>query len=693
MKTFTTESIRNIAVVGHSKSGKTSLVEAILYETGAIDRLGRVEEGTTVSDFDDEEIKRQMSISSSLCAIAAGDRKLNLVDCPGYVDFFAEAIHALWVTESALFVVESGGELGVGAERAWKIAAARGLAKLVFVNKLDKENTSFERTLDLVKERLSPAAAPLGFPIVGANGLEGVVDLLTMKAYMGGGKAVRPTDIPAEHLEAAREARAALVEEIASTDEVLMEKYFEDEDLPQSDVVAGLSKGVAEGKLVPVMAGSATSGVGVAALVNTLKELMPAPGTGEIEGHKPGEPDAALTRSTSADAPALASAFRSLIHPYQGKLVLVRVWSGHIKQDMTLLNTSRDIKEKLGEVFTLRGKTQDKLEEAVAGDLVGVAKIANSRTGDTLSEVSHAMVVPAPHVPEPMFSASVTVADRTDVDKLSAGLQRIMEEDMAFRFFRDAETDESIISGVGRLHLEVVLSKLRSATGVEVEMGKPKIPYRETVRATGTVHHRYKKQSGGRGQFGDVHLRIEPRPTGAGFEYLDEIVGGAIPRQFIPAVEKGVVEAMAHGCLAGFPVVDVAVALFDGQYHNVDSSEFAFRRAASMAFRKGMETCSPVLLEPIVKIEVTVPDEHMGDIMGDLSQRRGRVQGTDSQSGYQTISATVPLAEVATYEADLRSLTGGRASYTMEPSHYEEVPAHLVESICTEYGREIEEEE
>jgi elongation factor G len=693
VKTFTTDNIRNIAIVGHSKSGKTSLVESLLLEAGAIDRLGRVEEGNTVSDFDDEEINRQMSIATSLCAMASGDRKLNLLDCPGYVDFFAEVIHALSVTDGAVFVVDSGGELGVGTERAWKLADQSGLAKLVFINKLDKENTSFDRTLDLVKERLSPAAAPLAFPITDGDELKGVVDLLTMKAYMGGGKDVKPSDIPAEHLDAAQEARGAMIEEIASTDEALMEKYFEEEDLPQDDVIRGLSSGVASGKLVPVMAGSATQGVGVAALLNSLKELMPPPSTDEIEGHKPDDRTETITRPRTADAPTLATAFRSLTHPYQGKLVLLRVWSGHVKQDMTLLNTRLENKERLGEVFTLQGKTQDKLDEAVAGDLIGVAKVPDTKTGDTLCDVSQPMTVPPPHVPEPMFSASITIAERSEVDKLSAGLQRAMDEDVAFRFYRDAETDESIISGVGRLHLEVVLSKIQAATGVQVEMGKPKIPYRETIRSKGTVHHRYKKQSGGRGQFGDVHLRLEPRESGVGFEFLDEIVGGSVPRQYIPAVEKGVVDAMAHGTLAGFPVVDVAVALFDGQYHNVDSSEHAFRRAAVMAFRKGMEQCSPVLLEPIVKVEVTVPDEHMGDIMGDLSQRRGRVSGTDAQGGNQVITATVPLAEVATYEADLRSLTGGRASYTMESSHYEEVPAHLVEAICAEYGTEFEEEE
>lgn len=693
MKTFTTDNIRNIAVVGHSKSGKTSLVEALLFTMGATERLGRVEDGNTVSDFDDEEIKRQMSISTSLCAVAYGDRKLNLLDCPGYVDFFAEAIHALWVTEGALVVVDSGGELGVGTERAWKVASEHGLAKLVFVNKLDKDGTSFEHTLGLVRERLATTATPLSVPIMGPEGLQGVVDLLTMKAYLGGGKDVRPSEIPAEHLEEVQAARAALVEEIASTDEALMEKYFEDEDLPASDMLTGLSRAIAAGRLVPVMAGSATQGVGVKALAQALTELMPAPPTDDIVGHKPGAPEELVSRPRTPDAPTLVSVFRSLMHPYQGKLVLVRTWCGHVKQDMTLLNTRLDAKERLGEVFTLRGKTQEKLESAVAGDLVGIAKVAHARTGDTLCDVSHPMVVPAPHVPEPMFSASISVADRSEVDKLSAGLQRIMEEDAAFRFFRDPETDESIISGVGRLHLDVVLSKLQAATGVHVEMGRPKIPYRETIRTQGTVHHRYKKQSGGRGQFGDVHLRLEPRPRGSGFQFIDEIVGGAVPRQFIPAVEKGVIEAMAHGCLAGFPVVDIAVALFDGQYHTVDSSEFAFRRAAAMAFRKGMEACNPVLLEPIVRIEVTVPDEYMGDIMGDLSQRRGRVQKTEAEGGSQVITATVPLAEVATYEADLRSLTGGRASFTMEPSHYEEVPAHLVEAICTEYGRQVEEEE
>ena len=696
MKTYQTDAIRSIAVVGHSNSGKTSLVEALLFGAGAIERMGRVEEGTTVADFEDEEIKRQMTISASLCAVEYGGRKLNLVDCPGYADFFADVIYALSVTDGAVFVVDATSGVGVGTERAWKLADQRGLARVVFVSKLDKENTDFSQTLEAIHERLSSSAAPIALPMVSGGTLEGVVDLVNMKAFIGSGRDVKPSEIPAEHLDAAQAARSKLVEEVAATDEALMERFFENEDLSQEDLIAGLSKGVAEGKFVPVLAGSPTSCVGVQALLAALRDLLPAAPETPISGHKPGGGEGAadeITRARTASAPPLAQAFRSIMHPYQGKLVLVRVWAGHVKQDMTLLDTSREHKERLGEVFTLRGKTQEKLEEAVAGDIVGIAKIAGTRTGDTLCDVSHPMVVPPPVVPEPMFSASINCRDRGEVDKLSAGLQRMAEEDVAFRFFRDQETDESIISGVGRLHLDVVLSKLRSTTGVEVEMGRPKIPYRETIRKTGKIHHRYKKQTGGRGQFGDVHLRLDPRPRGEGFQYSDEVVGGAIPRQYIPAVEKGVVEAMAHGVLAGFPVVDILVAVFDGQYHSVDSSEFAFRRAASMAFRKGMASCDPILLEPIVRIQVTVPDEFMGDIMGDLSSRRGRVQGTEREGAYQVIGAAVPLAEVATYESDLRSLTGGRASYTMEPSHYEEVPAHLVDAICAEHKREIEEEE
>jgi len=693
VKTYQTDAIRNIAVVGHSNSGKTSLVEALLFGAGAIDRMGRVEDGTTVADFDDEEIKRQMTISASLCAVECGGRKLNLLDCPGYADFFADVIYALAVTDGAVFVVDATSGVGVGTERAWKIANQRGLARVIFVSKLDKENADFAQTLDVIHERLSSAAAPIALPIMSGATLEGVVDLVNMKAFMGSGKDVKPSEIPTAHLDAAQAARSKLVEEVAATDESLMERFFEDEDLSQDDLMAGLSKGVAEGKFVPVLAGSPTSGVGVQTLLAAMRDLLPPPSQAPLSGHRPGGGGEEVMREGNATAPALAQAFRSIMHPYQGKLVLVRVWAGHVKQDMTLLDTSREHKERLGEVFTLRGKAQEKIEEAVAGDIVGIAKIAGTRTGDTLSDVSHPMVVPPPFVPEPMFSASITCKDRGELDKLSGGLQRMAEEDVAFRFFRDQETDESIISGVGRLHLDVVLSKLRSATGVEVEMGRPKIPYRETIRKTGKVHHRYKKQTGGRGQFGDVHLRLDPKPRGEGFEYSDEVVGGAIPRQYIPAVEKGVVEAMAHGVLAGFLVVDVRVAVFDGQYHSVDSSEFAFKRAASMAFRKGMEGCDPILLEPIVKVQVTVPDEFMGDIMGDLSSRRGRVQGTEREGASQVITAAVPLAEVATYESDLRSLTGGRASYTMEPSHYEEVPAHLVDAICAGHKREVEEEE
>jgi len=698
VKSYQSDALRNIAVVGPSNSGKTSLVEAMLFDVGAIDRMGRVEDGNTVSDFDEEEVRRQMSIGLSLCAIEHGDRKLNLMDCPGYTDFVAGVIYPLHITEGAIVLVDAAGGLGVGTERAWRMAEERGVARIVFINKLDKENTSFEQSLDAVKERLSSAAAPLCLPIGSGASLTGVVDLVTMKAYIGAGAGVKASDIPAEMADEAQAARERMVEEIAASDEALMEKYFEDGDLSQDDLVKGLLAGVLAGKVVPVLAGSATENIGVMQLLAAAKDLLPPPGSRPVEGIKPGTEGGAdgperVTREAASDAPTSALAFRSVMHPYQGKLVLVRVWSGRLKQDMSLQNTTQGQKEKLGEVFTMRGKTQEKLTEAYAGDIVGIAKIQGTRTGDTLSDPGHPIVLPAPVIPEPMFSASISCKDRSEVDKLASGLAKIAEEDVGFRFYRDPETDESIIAGVGRLHLEVVLSKLKSATGVEVEMGRPKIPYRETIRSKATIHHRYKKQTGGRGQFGDVHLRLEPRESGSGFEFLDEVVGGAIPRQYIPAVEKGVIEAMAHGCLASFPVVDVAVAVFDGQYHSVDSSEHAFKRAAAMAFRKGMEQAHPILLEPIVRIQITAPDDAMGDIMGDLTSRRGRPQGMEQQGSTQIINALVPLAEVATYEADLRSMTGGRASYTMEHAKYEEVPAHLVDAICAEHKREIEEED
>jgi elongation factor G len=689
--------LRNVAVVGHSNSGKTSLVEALLFDAGATERLGSVEEGTTVGDFDDEETRRQISISTTLCATEYSGLKLNILDCPGYADFFAEVVHALNAADSGVVVLDASSGVGVGTERAWKVADRRRLPRLIFINKLDKENTSFDESLERVRERLTGSTVTLSLPIDSAGSMSGVVDLLSMKAFVGKGRDVKASEIPAEVADAAQSARGALVEAVASTDEALMERYFEEEDLPQEELTAGLLRAVVAGNLVPVLAGSATANVGVQPLLAAIREILPAPPDIEMVGHKPGasadDESARVTRRTVADAPTLVTAFRSIMHPYQGKLNLVRVWAGHVRSDMSLLNSTREQKERLGDVFTLRGKTQEKVDEATTGDIVGIAKIHGTRTGDTLCDPGSPIVITPPKTPEPMFSASLVVKERSDVDKVAAGLARTMEEDPAFRFFRDQETDESIISGVGRLHLEVIISKVRSATGAAIEMGRPKIPYRETVRKAHSVHHRYKKQTGGRGQFGDVQIRVEPQERGGGFEFLDEVVGGSIPRQYIPAVEKGVIEAMQRGVLAGFPVVDLRVAVFDGQYHTVDSSEFAFKRAASMAFRKAATAADPILLEPIVRIQVTVPDEHMGDIMGDLSSRRGRVQGTEREGRSQVITAIVPLAEVATYETDLRSLTGGRAMYTMEPSHYEEVPAHLVDGICAEYKREIEEEE
>ncbi len=699
MKIYSTEALRNVAVVGHSNAGKTSLVEALLFDAGAIDRMGRVDDGSSVADFDDEEIRRQISIGSTLCALEYADCKINLIDCPGYADFVTEVVFPMRVCDGAVVVVDAASGIGVGTERAWKLADENGAARLVFINRLDKENTDFEQTLSSVRESLSHAAVPLTLPIGKAGDLTGVVDLVRMQALMGTGRTVTTAEVPEGLKAEAESAREKLVEEVAASDEVLMEKYLEEGDLSAEELAQGLVAGVAAGKIVPVLAGSATADIGVGALLEAIKSLLPAPSpTKEFTVTKPGTEDheggpETSPRTCAIDSPTTVLAFRCMMHPYQGKLTFVRVCSGRIKQDMTLLNAGRGHKEKLGEVFTTRGKSQEKLGEAVAGDLVGIAKIPQTHTGDTLCDVAHPALVAAPKAPEPMFSASLTCKDRSEVDKMAAGLSKIAEEDVAFRFFRDTETDESIISGIGRLHLEVVLSKLKNGTGVEAEMGKPKIPYRETIRSGGEFHHRYKKQTGGRGQFGDVQLRLEPLPRGTGFEYEDKVVGGAIPRQYIPAVEKGIVEAMARGVLAGFPVVDVRVAVIDGQYHSVDSSEFAFKRAGAMCFRKGMEQCHPVLLEPIVRIQVTAPDESMGDIMGDLTGRRGRPQGIERQGQNQVINATAPLAEVATYEADLRSISGGRASYTMEPSHYEEVPAHLVEAICAEYKRVAEEEE
>jgi elongation factor G len=698
LKIYPTEALRNVGIVGHSNAGKTSLTEALLFEAGAIERMGRVDEGTTVADFEDEEIRRQVSIGSTLCALEYADTKINLIDCPGYADFVAEVVLPMRVVDGAVIVVDAASGIGVGTERAWRLADENGVSRMIFINRLDKDNTDFEQTLASVRESLSHSAVPLSLPIGGAGALRGVVDLLTMKAYIGEGRAVAASEIPDEMAAAAASAREKLVEEVAASDEALMEKYLEEGDLTQDELASGLLAGVTAGKIVPVLAGSATTSVGVGLLLGAIRNLLPAPRVVEFSGIKPGTegheggPEV-VTRTVSVESPTTVLAYRSMMHPYQGKLVFVRVLSGRIRQDMTLLNASRGHKEKLGEVFTTRGKTQEKLGEAFAGDIVGIAKIHQTHTCDTLCDVGHPIVVAPPKVPEPMFSASLTCKERSEVDKMAAGLGRISEEDVAFRFFRDAETDESIISGIGRLHLEVVLSKLRNATGVEAEMGKPKIPYRETIRVGCQIHHRYKKQTGGRGQFGDVHLRLEALPRGTGFEFVDKVVGGAIPRQYIPAVEKGVVEALSRGVLAGCPVVDIRVELFDGQYHSVDSSEFAFKRAAAMGFRKGMEQCQPILLEPIVKIQVTAPDENMGDIMGDLTGRRGRPQGIERQGQNQVINATAPLSEVATYEADLRSMTGGRASFTMEPSHYEEVPAHLIEAICAEYKRVAEEEE
>ncbi len=692
MKTYATEDIRNVAFVSHARAGKTSLVEALLYDVGATERLGRVEDGNTVSDYDSQEVARGISIMASLCTAEHGGKKLNILDTPGYVDFVAEQINCLRAVDLAVVVLDATSGVEVGTETAWKTAEKYNVPRMVVVNKLDKENANFEATVQSVRERFGARPVPIHLPIGSEASFRGFVDLLKMKAYIAEGEGPeREADIPEEMNDAVASAREAVIEAAAESDDALLEAYLEGEELSDEQIVTGLRQAMIQGACVPVLCASATKNIGALALADTLVALGPPPSSGPVAGKKPGTEEEVELPAT-AEGSFSALVFKILVDPYVGRICLFRIYSGRARSDMTVLNSTKSSKTKIGQLVALCGKPPGQaLDSAVAGDIVAAPKL-DADVGDTLCDPSKPIVYEPAELPEPIFSASVKPKSREDEEKMSTGLARIAEADPAFRFFRDADTEETIISGMGQLHLEIALARLKDSYGVDVEMGRPKIPYRETIRKTVTVHHRYKKQTGGRGQFGDVHLRLEPLQRGEGFKFLDEIVGGVIPKQYIPGVEKGVREAMQHGVLAGFPVVDVCVAVFDGQYHSVDSSELAFKIASAMAFRKGMEQADPVLLEPIVQADVVVPEECMGDVISDLNGKRGRILGMDSDRGMQTIHALVPLAEMATYGSELRSLTGGRGSYTMRHSHYEEVPPHLAEAIIAEHKRQQEEE-
>jgi elongation factor G len=696
MKVYTTDSIRNVALVGHGDVGKTSLASSFLYDTGAVNRLGKVDQGNTVTDFDEDAIERKITISSSPCYVEWNKVKINFLDTPGYGNFVADARGALRAADASVVLVCGVAGVEVQTEKVWKWSDEYQLPRILVVNKLDRERADFSRAVESIQKAFGRGPVAVEIPIGSEKDFSGVVDLIHFKAYQypndESGK-LQEIPIPDNLKEEVTAQRQALIEMIAEQDDSLMEKYFEAGELTQEEVLSGLKKTILERKVFPIFAASALHNVGSHPILNAIVELLPNP----LESNTtlPAENLKDHTRSEikiDPTTPASAFVFKTFVDPYAGRVNLFRVISGTIRSDHNLFNVNKGIQEKIATISVLQGKTASPVQEVHAGDIASVAKLKETQTNDTLGESNHSIKFAPIQFPHPIISYAIEPKSRGDEEKISTALHKMTDEDPVLRFERDPQTKELLVSGMGQLHVEVVVARLKRRFGVEVLLHPPKVPYRETIKGHAEVQGKYKKQSGGRGQYGDCWITMEPLPRDKDFEFVDKIFGGSIPRNYIPAVEKGIQDARQHGILAGFPVVNFRVTVFDGSFHPVDSSEMAFKIAGSMAFKKGMEEAKPVLLEPVMHVEITAPSDYMGTIMGDLNGRRGRMQGMDSSGANQVIRATVPLSEMLNYAPTLTSMTGGRGSYEMSFSHYDEVPTHLSQKIIEEHKAKVQHE-
>jgi len=681
MKTYQTEQIRNIALIGHGSCGKTTLTEAILFATGVTTRQGRVDDGNTVSDFNKEEIARKVSIGTSVIPIEYDNIKINFVDTPGYFDFVGEVYGALRASESVLILVDASAGVEVGTEKSWKYAEEYNLPRAIYVNKMDKENVEFNKVLDAITNQFGNKVVPFTLPIGEGVGFKGIVDVIEEVAYEYNGKNSKKVDIPAELHSEIESIKDSLMEKVAETDEELMEKYFEGEAFTQEEIRKGIKAAIRNRDLIPVIIGSAEKTMGMDVLLNFIKNYMPNPAEiGSVVGYKDEEK---VERKLDAKEPFSALVFKTIVDPFVGKLSIFKVLSGKITKDQEIYNSSKDENEKLGGLFILRGKNQIEVSEIVAGDIGATSKLQYTQTGNTLCDKFNTIVYDKINYPKPTLYLAVEPKAKGDEEKISAALSRLTDEDPTFVVERNAETKQLLIGGQGNMQLAVIIDKLKNQFGVEVNLTKPKVAYRETIKGTASVQGKHKKQSGGAGQYGDVHIRFEPSEKD--FEFAEEVFGGVVPKNFFPAVEKGLRESLEHGVLAGYPVVNIKATLFDGSYHPVDSNEMAFKIAASLAFKKGMEQAKPVLLEPIMRVEILIPEEYMGDVMGDMNKRRGRILGMEPQGdGTQLVIAEAPQAELFEYAIDLRSMTQARGSFTMEFLRYEEVPANIAEKIIEE---------
>jgi elongation factor G len=688
MKVYATQEIRNIGIVGHGQAGKTSLVAAMLFTSGAVNRLGRVSEGTAPTDIDEVEIARKMSIQATPAYADWKGNKINIIDTPGASAFIHEARFALRACDTAVFVIDAVGGIGVSTEKAWSYADEFKLPRAIVINKMDQERADFQGTISSIVEVFGRGAVAFQLPMGSDKGFKGVVDLVRMKAYTfendGSGK-MSEADIPGDFQADAQSAREALIEMVAEGNDTLLEKFFEHGTLGDEDLLPGIKSAIIEKRLVPVFATAALPNVATQPLLDSIVNYLPSPGDfGTVTGRASNEPGAEeVTRKISDSEPYSALVFRTIVEQF-GRITLFKIYSGVIKADATVYNITKGAQERLGPLHVIQGNKMEKITEAHAGDIVAVTKLKETSTGDTFADKATPIYYEPVHFPEPAISFAIAPKSRQDEDKLSTALAKMLEEDQALRYSRDAQTKEFLLSGSGQLHIEAAVEKLKRRYGVEVELHTPKVPYKETIKSRVEVQGRHKKQTGGRGQFGDCKCVFEPLPRGGGFEFVDKIFGGSVPQQFRPAIEKGIVDGSASGTLAGYPVVDFRVELIDGSFHPVDSDELSFKLAGRKAYRSAMEKARPILLEPIMNVEVIAPQEFSGDLMGDLNSRRGRIQGMDTRGNQQVIKAQVPLSEMLNYPPTLNSITGARGTYSMEFSHYDEVPAQIAQKIIAE---------
>ena len=683
---YTTDKIRNIVLLGHSGSGKTSLAETMLFQSGGSNRLGQVEDGNTVSDYDDEEIARTMSINLSVIPCEWKGYKINVLDAPGYADFQGEMLSGLHAADTAVLVLDGSSGVEVGTQITWQLAEELNKPIAIFLNKMDRANASYRQVIDQLREAFDATFVPVQLPIRDGEEFKGIVDMITLKAHTGQGKG---SEAPAEMADEIEEFRVQTIEYAAEGDDELMMKYFDGEELSEVEIAHGLRVGLAERKIVPVFCGSATPEIAIRSFLNAITEAFPTPNV-EISATTPGGDEETL--SGDANGPLAAQVFKTVNDQY-GRVSYIRVWSGTLKSDSARIYNSRaEEEERMGGVFMTRGKEQINLAEAAAGDIVGMVKLNQTQTGDTLCDKSHPLILPTAKYPDPLYAVALTPKTQGDSAKLGPSLARIVEEDLTLRHRYETATRQTLLEGMGEAHIDIAVKRMGNRSGLEVDRAIPKVPMRETVTKTGAAQYRHKKQSGGAGQFGEVHMRVEPRERGEGFEYKSEIFGGSISQPFLPSIEKGIKQVLEEGPLAGYPVVDIMAIVYDGKEHPVDSKDIAFQIAGREAFRLAMKDAGAVLLEPIADLTITVPEEFTGDVSGDLSTRRGRMSGMEQIRGNTVITAQAPLAEVQRYSTDLRSMTQGRGVYTVKISHYEQVPNHIVDGIIAQAQKEKQEE-